>query len=305
VRARPILYTAIILAGHFTQQTCAQQLNASAPSSEPVRGYASADVGGGRTLRYMCAGSGMPTIIVEPGGSVSTETVLSWEKPVGWAVIFPELSRATRTCLYDRAGLGRSDPVPKRPRTSLDVARDLKALLAAADIAPPYVLAGQSVGGMNARMFASLYPETVAGLVLIDSSHPDSNVEYAKVLPPPSPGESEFLQGWRQPRDLTKGPEGWDLKGNADLLRTVGGIGNKPLVVLTQSPTWNDPFAPDDVEPLIDAVTQRLAAQLVMLSTSGKQVIATKAGHNIQADEPQLVIDAILDVVSQVRARQK
>ncbi len=256
-------------------------------------------------LRYLCAGSGTPTVIVEPGGSVSTETVLSWEKRVGWAVIFPELIHTTRVCLYDRAGLGRSDPVPERPRTSLNVAKDLKALLTTIGAPPPYVLAGQSVGGMNARMFASLYPDTVAGLVLIDSSHPDSNVEYAKVLPPPSPGESEFLQGWRQARDLTKGPEGWDLKANADLLRSVGGIGDKPLIVLTQSPTWNDPFAPDEVEPLIDAVTQRLAAQLVKLSTNGRQIIATKAGHNIQADEPQLVIDAIVDVVEQVRRRQK
>jgi hypothetical protein len=69
---------------------------------------------------------------------------------------------------------------------------------------------------------------------------------------------------------------------------------------------WRMPVPRHQIaSPLIDAVTQRLAAQLVKLSTSGKQIIATKAGHNIQADEPQLVIDAIRDVVNQVRARQK
>ena len=91
----------------------------------------------------------------------------------------------------------------------------------------------------------------------------------------------------------------------ADLVRATGGIGNKPLVVLSQSPDWNDPFAPDDVEPLIDSVTQRLAAQLLTLSSDSKLIVAKTAGHNIQADEPQLVIDAISDVVLRVRKSQQ
>ena len=76
-----------------------------------------------------------------------------------------------------------------------------------------------------------------------------------------------------------------------------------PLIVLSASPDWNDPFAPDDVEPLIDEVHQRLQAELLNLSTRSKQIVATKAGHNIQAEEPQLVIDAILDVVAQARKK--
>lgn len=88
-------------------------------------------------------------------------------------------------------------------------------------------------------------------------------------------------------------------------MRDSAGIGNKPLIVLTASPDWNDPFAPDDVEPLISAAHQKLQAQLLTLSTNSKQVIAKKAGHNIQADEPQLVVDAILSVVAQARANPK
>jgi pimeloyl-ACP methyl ester carboxylesterase len=164
-----------------------------------------------------------------------------------------------------------------------------------------HVFAGQSFGGMNARMFASLYPQTIAGMVLVDSSHPDMYPEMAKALPPPTAGESEFLQGWRNGPNLSKSREWVDLKANADLVRATGGIGNKPLVVLSQSPDWNDPFAPDDVEPLIDSVTQRLAAQLLTLSSDSKLIVAKQAGHNIQADEPQLVIDAIKDVVMRVR----
>lgn len=277
-----------------------QPLDAGAPSADPVPGFRSVDIGG-RSLRYMCAGEGTPTVLIEPGGGVSLETVLSWEKPIGWAIVFSEIRKVTRVCAADRAGLGRSDKAPL-PRTSLDVARDLHALLAKAEIAPPYVLAGQSFGGMNVRMFASLYPNTVAGMVLVDSSHPDAYPEVAKVLPPPSPGESRVLKGWREGPDLSKSREWVDLKANADLVRATGGIGDKPLIVLTASPDWNDPFAPDDVEPLIDAVHQRLQSELLHLSSNSKQIIAKKAGHVIQAEEPQLVIDAILDVVAQVRA---
>jgi len=293
-----LLVAGVLICSHTG---AAQPLDAGAPSAEPVPGFASVDIGG-RSLRYRCAGEGTPTVLIEPGGGVSLETVFSWNRPIGWAGIVPRIEKLTRVCVYDRAGLGRSDPAPM-PRTSLDVAKDLHALLEKAAIAGPYVLAGQSLGGMNARMFASLYPDQVAGMVLVDSSHPDQYPRLAKALPAPSPGESEFLQGWRQGPDLSKTREWIDLKANADLVRATGSIGDKPLIVLTQSPTWNDPYAPDDVEPLIDTVTQELQADLVQLSTNGKQIVAKKAGHNIQQDEPELVIDAIVDVVKQVRAR--
>jgi pimeloyl-ACP methyl ester carboxylesterase len=289
IRSTRLLLVAGVLTCSHTG--AAQPLDAGAPSAEPVPGFASVDIGG-RSLRYRCAGEGTPTVLIEPGGGVSLETVFSWGKPIGWAVIVPQISRITRVCVYDRAGLGRSDPAPL-PRTSLDVAKDLHELLERTHIAPPYVFAGQSFGGMNARMFASLYPQTIAGMVLVDSSHPDMYPEMAKALPPPTAGESEFLQGWRNGPNLSKSREWVDLKANADLVRATGGIGNKPLVVLSQSPDWNDPFAPDDVEPLIDSVTQRLAAQLLTLSSDSKLIVAKQAGHNIQADEPQLVIDAI------------
>jgi pimeloyl-ACP methyl ester carboxylesterase len=279
----------------------AQQGDPGAPSAQPVAGFASVDIGG-RSLRYKCSGAGSPTVIVEPGGGVSVETVMSWSQPIGWAVIVPQIGMVTRVCVYDRAGLGRSDPAPQLPRTSRDVAQDLRELLERAHIEPPYVFAGQSFGGMNARMFASLHPDTIAGMVLVDSSHPDTYPEMAKTLPPPKPEESRFLQGWRNGPDLSKTREWVDLKANGDLVRATGGIGDKPLIVLAQSPEWNDPFAPDDVEPLIDEVNQRLDRQLLTLSTNSRLIVAKTAGHNIQADDPQLVIDAIRDVVTQARA---
>ena len=296
-----VVMSAMALLAAFTAS--AQQFDASAPSAKPVPGFRSVDIGV-RSLRYKCSGTGTPTVVIEPGGGVSLETIFSLDRPIGWANVVPKIDKVTRICVYDRAGLGRSDKA-SLPRTSLDVAKDLHALLGEAEIAPPYVFAGQSFGGMNSRMFASLYPNTVVGMVLVDSSHPDLYPEVAKVLPPPSPNESEFLQGWREGPDTSKSREWVDFKANAALVRGTRGLGDAPLIVLTASPTWNDPFAPDDVEPLISAVHQRLQAQLLTLSTNSKQIVAKKAGHNIQAEEPQLVIDAILDVIAQVREKSK
>jgi pimeloyl-ACP methyl ester carboxylesterase len=278
------------------------QSDPGAPSAEPVPGFNSVDIGG-RSLRYRCVGSGAPTVIIEPGGGVSLETVISWNLTRGWPVVIPEVAKSTRVCAYDRAGLGRSDKADL-PRTSRDVARDLHLLLEKAGIQPPYVLAGQSFGGMNTRMFAHLFPEMVVGLVLIDSSHPDLYPELAKVLPVPSAGDKDYelIKGWREGPDLSRSREWVDLKTNAELVRATGSLGDRPLIVLTQSPQWNDPFAPDDIESSIDTVSQGLQADLARLSTRGKLIVASKAGHNIQADEPQLVIDAIVDVVKQARA---
>jgi pimeloyl-ACP methyl ester carboxylesterase len=265
------------------------------PESEVFR---SVDIGG-RSLRLLCAGDGSPTVVIAPSGG-SMEAVFSWDPPVGWAVVFREVQRTTRVCIYDRAGVGKSDAVPGPPITSVNVATDLQALLHKGAVPMPYVFAGQSFGGMNVRAYAHLYPADVAGMVLVDSSHPDQYVRFSAVLPKRVPGESAILRGLRE------GPEGAgvDFAANARLVRAMGGIGDKPLIVLTRSPGWSgDAEVPDEWEALVEPVWQQLQRDLVGLSSNSKQIIAKKAGHNIQFDEPQLVVAAILDVVTQVRRR--
>jgi len=89
-----------------------------------------------------------------------------------WVALQHEVGDALPLFLYDRGGLGWSDPAPW-PRTATTMANELHETLHAAEVAPPYVLAGNSSGGLIARMFLALYPEHVAGLILIDSSHED------------------------------------------------------------------------------------------------------------------------------------
>lgn len=118
---------------------------------------------GGRTLNLYCSGQGTPTVILEPGGNSPGYAQLSLQS---------QMAAFTRTCWYDRAGVGWSDP-PSSPRTSASIVNDLHEVLKRAGVLPPYVMAGGSVGGEYIHIYTARYPSDVAGLVFIDSSVPD------------------------------------------------------------------------------------------------------------------------------------
>jgi pimeloyl-ACP methyl ester carboxylesterase len=115
-------------------------------------------------LHLNCVGQGSPTVVLDGGlGYTSVE----WS---GW--VQPEVAKHTRVCAYDRAGMGWSEPGPGSPNAT-QTAAELHALLQEAGEEGPYVLVGHSVAGLYSRIYAERYPEEVAGMVLVDSSHPD------------------------------------------------------------------------------------------------------------------------------------
>ena len=114
---------------------------------------------GGHSLYLECAGSGSPTVVLEAGfGGASQD----------WANVAPALGLTTRTCAYDRAGLGASDPIPG-VHDPCDEVKDLERLLRRAHIPPPYVLVGHSYGGLLVRLFAHAHPGETGGVVLVDA----------------------------------------------------------------------------------------------------------------------------------------
>lgn len=155
-----ILIVALSVAGAIYQiiATGIDQSNYAAPGQR-------VDVGGYR-LHLYCTGinaAGNSTVILEQGlGGISS----------AWALIQPEVAKATRVCSYDRAGMGWSDLSPE-PRDAQHIAAELHTLLQNAKIDGPYVLVGWSFGGLYARQYAGQYPDEVAGMILLDSSHPD------------------------------------------------------------------------------------------------------------------------------------
>lgn len=135
---------------------------------------------GGRQLHLSCTGTGSPTVVLEAGfGGDSTS----------WAWIAPEVAQDTRVCVYDRAGMGWSEPATG-PQDGVAVANDLHTLLDRAHEPGPYVLVGHSLGGAFVLNFAARYPDDVAGVVLLDSMHPE---QYSRV-----PGYPILYQVYRR-----------------------------------------------------------------------------------------------------------
>ncbi|HEY7361815.1 MAG TPA: alpha/beta fold hydrolase [Streptosporangiaceae bacterium] len=123
------------------------------------------DVGGYR-LHLNCTvapDARQPVVILEQGGGGNS---------LAWFLLQPEVARAAAVCAYDRAGMGWSEPGPA-PRDGRQIAAELQRLLHNAGLAGPYVLVGHSFGGLYVRAFAAEFPQEVAGLVLLDATHPD------------------------------------------------------------------------------------------------------------------------------------
>jgi len=316
---RPVRLFALTLGVVFAATACAERGPVVAPEPIPTSSLtpsptdiptaspiptlgalfdAKVDVGGYQ-LRIVCAGEGGPTVIIEAAfGDPPVESG-------SWRTVANEIQKTARICVYDRAGLGSSSVAPGENRTSRDMARALHDLLDNGGVPGPYVLVGHSLGGYHVRMFASLYPDEVAGIVLVDSSYPDQWSEVVAALPPESPDEPSLFKELRTvpPASL---PEKMDILASADQVRATGSLGDLPLVVLTHSPTftWHaDSNVPPEIVGKIEGVWQRLQNDLAGLSSNSSHIIATKAGHWIQADEPQLVIDAILKVIDEANQR--
>ena len=246
---------------------------------------------GGRRLYIKCSGearTGRPVVVMD-AGMVSTSDA--------WSLVQPKVAQFARVCSYDRAGMGKSDRAPQ-PRTSQDIVNDLHNLLAQAGINPPYVLVGHSLGGMNARLYTSQYPKEVVGMVLVDSTHEDETDRMIALLPPE-------IQKNAKPEDMViQSPEGLDFNRSIAQVRAANWHSDIPLIVLTRgSATFNpNDYAVPSMAPKFEQIRLELQQELMHRSSRGKQIIAEKSGHNIHRDQPELVIDAIRQVVEEAKS---
>lgn len=234
------------------------------------------DVGGYR-LRIDCQGKGSPTVVMDSGLNMPMKN---------WENVTQEVAKFTRVCVYERAGIGESDPSPQQLRTSKDVVEDLQKLLQNSGEKPEYILVGHSFGGMNMRLFSSLYPEESAGLVLVDSSHPDQYQRFANLL------EGEEREKYLK-HEGGANNERINLLDSAEEVKKSSTNINIPLIVLSAE---NEKA--DERELLFLKEHHQLQAELQKLSPQGKLIQVKNSGHFIQKDSPETIIDAIKKIFS-------
>ncbi len=274
----------------------------------------------GSRMHIDCTGEGTPTVILDSGLG---DTYVSWRK------VQLEIAKFTRVCSYDRAGLGYSDS-SSRPRTSRVIAEELHALLEAAGIAPPYILVGHSMGGYDVRLYASLYRNEVAGMVLVDASHPDQENRFPPELknmegtwlreaefleytmpfgiprllglcdddPVQRAAECNFHSAREAVAEMKAFPE------SAAQTAATDGLGDMPLAVLSHDPDKASAGLPADVAKATNEAWEKMQLELAHLSTRGTQTIAKNSAHYIQIDRPDVVIEAVRNVADQARLAQ-
>jgi pimeloyl-ACP methyl ester carboxylesterase len=273
---------------------------------------------GGYKMHIDCMGKGSPVVVLDAGLG---DSYISWRK------VQPEIAKITHVCSYDRAGLGFSDSSP-RPRTSKVIAEELHALLHNAGIPSPLILVGHSMGGYDVRVFASLYRNEVAGMVLVDASHPEQQKRFPAALNDLDASwlrEEEFLEfatPFGIPRLLGFCGHEIEMRAaecNFDSAREgvvelktfpesaaetaiTGSLGNIPLVVLSHDPSTPQPDLPEDLVKPTNEAWQKMQTELAQLSSRSTQVVAKNSGHYIQLDRPDVVIEGVRNVVGQVRA---
>lgn len=273
------------------------------------------DIGGGRRMYLECRGSGSPTVVLVSGLDTAADL---WDIPdQPDPKVLPSVADSTRVCAYDRPGApravggpSRSDPVPQ-PTSPQSAVADLHALLTAAHVPGPYVLAGHSYGGIVSRLYAATYPDEVSGMVFVDIVSPELRADMT-----PAQWAIWKVLNARKAEDVAAYPELEQIEFDPALDQIVAGgpIRAMPLVVLSADKQYGPDLeaqaakgelpkgVPADFGYVIDRANKEAQAQLAQLVPGAEHITKTHSGHNMMIDNAPLVIHAIDDVLAAVRA---
>ncbi|MGB2960502.1 MAG: alpha/beta hydrolase [Bacteroidota bacterium] len=247
---------------------------------------------GGRKLDCCIYGEGSPTILLLSGGRAPQ---------VYWNPVVPDLAEKTTVLTYDRSGCGKS-PLGDLPTHGVQAAKDLDSLLKALNLPKPYIVVGHSYGGKVARLFTSMYPDDVGGLILEDTQHEDVLQEERKIL------KGEDLRTFEEMVAMMKGrdppvTEIDYISTTAEQVRESGPLPEIPFVVISSGKRLKSApreFSEEGQEALAK-LNMELQERLVNLIPGGRQIIVEDVGHNIHVEKPDALIIPVLEMVEKLR----
>jgi pimeloyl-ACP methyl ester carboxylesterase len=233
----------------------------------------------GRSIEYVLVRHDTPPVVFENGLGASLDT---------WAYVLPDIARDATAFAYNRPGYGRSEPV-STPRDGMHIVDELRALLRGKGLTPPYILVGHSLGGLYMQFFARRYPDEVAALILVDSSHPmqfrgkgslENWPAWARLIfgVASTPAQKEELNA---------------VNATGDAILALPPPSGKPVIVLSaqQGMDARSEFAEDIAEKRLD---------IARLYPGSKQVWVD-SGHGIPLENPDAVVAAIRAVLPRKR----
>ena len=239
-------------------------------------------------LGCIISGEGSPAIVLFSGAGVGLQ---------GWEPLYPQIESLGTVFAWNRFGLQGSD-APGGHQSGTVVVASLRELLGYSGVAPPYVLVAHSLGGLFANLYARLYPGEVAGVLLLEATHPDDQDALQK-------NEAHMLKALGRLQDL---PEPFfranvqaELAGVEAITREIAAAGDFPPVPLRVVTGGLTPRAAQ-VSPVEAGAKRAHQDELARLSPLGEQVVAHKSGHFPQWSEPQLVLQVLRDLLAAARA---
>jgi len=275
LRAATVLAAAVLLVLTACGSGSSDETPTSGPS-KPVVGMV--DIGQ-RSLFMACEGSGSPTVVMEAGLTGDHKT---------WDAVAPRVREETRVCTYDRANTGRSDRA-STPRTAREIVADLHTALRAAGEEPPFLLVGFSFGGLTTQLYAASYSADVAGVVLVDSNHPNETDEFEAHL--------TRAQIHKDRAYVNDNAEGVDVFTSLEQVQAAGGFPDVPLIVITAG--ISEGWPPGWDSELFDRLRAAQQEDLAKLSPQGTHVVARNSSHDVPQQQPEVVVRAIRKVLNE------
>jgi pimeloyl-ACP methyl ester carboxylesterase len=284
------------------------------------------EIGGGRRLMLHRAGSGAPPVVFEAGGGAFGLDYFNLLDP---------LSRRTTVAVYDRAGRGWSDPIAGQPRpTTSQSVQDLHELLQVAGIAGSYLLVGHSLGGLLVRAYAQRFPNDVFGLVLVDPA--------AEGMPMVKDGDPAEAMVEQMIQQIAAKPSLWrewqpevfedfdrlpphirdaviarhmhpdhhrdglhDMMAGAPILAEVakGSFPTVPVIVLTGMKIDKTPGRSESDMLAFNKLKLDIHRNLVNSLAHAEHRVFEDVGHRLNAERPDLVVNAIFDLIDGLAKR--
>lgn len=286
-----VLFSATFSESAAQQKTDSPRQQVPVPEISTPKTEKMVDVGG-RKLHCCVYGKKGPTVVLVSGFGAPQSY---------WNTVVPDLAAHTTVVTFDRAGIGKSE-IGDLPTHGLQAAKDLLSLLERLEVPAPFVLVGHSYGGDVVRLFASMYPDRISGLILEDTQHEDILEEQRKIL------KGKDLEALEQMVARFDTPD--DPRTEADYryitreqVRKSGPLPKIPFVVLTagdRSKAMPSIFS-EDAKKELETLGFQLQQRLVALIPGGRHIVVEGVGHNIHFEKPNALIEPVIKILNELR----